>query len=562
MLAACFACAARIAYAQSVVDARERQQAPLFVNDEWERYARIRQIAGDAPYYPWTVRAFGARESDSVALEREGRSHPWRHRESVTRIAWLAGRIRVTPLPARFSGTFNSDFPFGFNDGSVWAGRGLTTALSGGLTARAEWGGRGGGGGQGGEEPRHRWRGRAMVTLTLAPEVFRAENRSFDIMVNGLSGVHAYGDPFEPGLIDHPQRFGEGAYQRLAPGNSTLDIEAYGMRLGLSTANQHWGPARDHPLVLGNNAPGFPHVFVGTSRPTNVFIGRVHGRLVWGRLDASAHSGAAPTDRYRFATGIATLLEPRGVPGLELGFARFFHIRWEPGVVNWANASRPFIGIVREFRQAPSGNPIGDEPDNQIASLFGRWAHPRSGFEVYGEFAKDDYNGTMRDLAGEPDHMAGYLLGLQRASKRDSTRYTVFRAEVLNTRIGPLAASRPEYRFYIHTRVLEGHTHEGQVLGSPGAFGGGAFVVALDRYSPTGRNTVAVSRMLRAEYLGPSGLPENGRADLYQMVTLDGVRFRGSAAITYEITGVLELNRHFARDAFNLRAATGVQFAW
>jgi hypothetical protein len=249
------------------------------------------------------------------------------------------------------------------------------------------------------------------------------------------------------------------------------------------------------------------------------------------------------------------------VPGLELGLARFFHQRWEPGVVNWENISRPFIGIVRNFRRRP-GDPIGDEPDNQIASLFGRWALPASGFEVYGEFAKDDYNQDFRDLAMEPDHLSGYMLGVQRVTRRDSSRYTVLRGEVLNTRISPLATSRPQYRFYIHTRVLQGHTNVGQVLGSAAAFGGGAAVLAMDRYSEQGRTSVTWSRMFRAENIQPSGIADRRRADIFQILTLDGVRFRGRLALTYELTGILELNRHFDRDAFSARLATGAQFAW
>ena len=512
---------------------RARSTRPLFVNDEWERYARIRQIAGDAPLQPWTIRAFSARESRE--LNAPSSLHPW-HGRMELRTRALARGIRVAPLDAALQTTFNSSFPYGYNDGPVWSGRGVTTVLSAGAVIEAPG-----------------------VTLAFAPLAFRAENAPFAL--GSREGRPEFADVFAPSTLDSPQRFGDGAYQRLVGGSSRLEVSAFGVMAAVGTDDQHWGPARDHPLVLGNNAGGFPHVVLGSDGPVDLWIARVHTRLIWGRLDASRYRPRVEP-RYRFATGMALAVTPRGVPGLELGFSRFFHVRWTDGVVNFANISRPFIGVVRDYRRTPT-DPLGNEPDNQIASIFGRWVLPASGVEVYAELGKDDYNKDFRDLAMEPDHIGGALFGLQRVMKRDSTGYRVFRVEALDTRRLTLALNRPQSPFYVHGRLTQGHTNEGQILGSVAAFGGGALVLGVDQYDSDGRVSISASRLMRAEFIAPGeAVGQPAKSDVYHQLTLDGLRFRGRMAATFEVTAVYEANRYFDRDAFNLRTTAGVQYAW
>jgi hypothetical protein len=509
---------------------------PLFVNDEAEVLARIRQDVGDAPAYPWTMRAFSWRESCAIAAPDS--TDAWRY--VVTGSVRRMGAIRVAALPLSLNLVGNSSFPFGHNDGAVWAGRGLTTSLNGGFAIASRF-----------------------VTVVVAPVMFRAENTPFTIAANGYSGAYAFGDAFSAGGIDQPQRFGSGAYQRLSPGNSSVRLEAAGVALGFSTETQHWGPARENPLVLGNNAEGYPHVYAGTARPVRVGLGTLQARMHWGRLQSSPYSVARDDGGYRFASGLGMAFTPKGFEGLEIGFGRFFHLRWSDTVLTLANFARPFIGLVRKTRVAASGNPLGNEPDNQLASVFARWVFPRAGFEFYGEIGKDDYNSDFRELVMEPDHFAAYMLGFQRVVRRGRDGYVVFRGEMLNSRITSIQLNRPEGPLYLHSPLFEGHTYLGQVLGAAAGNGGGAASLAADRYSRHGRTTVSWSRMLRQEFRNAdSGLPEANRADLLQVLSFSGLRLRGRTAITYEVTGVYEFNRDFRTDARNVRVALGVRQAW
>src|SRR4051812_13581693 len=121
----------------------------LFVNSEWERYTRALQDAGLVPLHPWSVRAFGPREQARLWTAA---ANPWSHADALATRPHV-GRVTVDALPVETRAIFNSRFPYGFNDGPVWAGRGLTTLVEGGVTASS-----------------------GPFTLTLAPVAFRAEN--------------------------------------------------------------------------------------------------------------------------------------------------------------------------------------------------------------------------------------------------------------------------------------------------------------------------------------------------------------------------------------------------
>jgi hypothetical protein len=533
-----------VLFAITSAHAQATQAELQWVNGEWERYWRVLQVGGDVPAHPWSSRPFGSEELSQL---RATGDHPWAGR--VLETPFRFWRIEGATLPFDVKTIYNTSFPYGFNEGPVWAGRGLTTVLRGGVSFVA-----------------------GPLSASFAPLAFDAQNTSFALLQNGLQGRPAFGLPY-PGGADMPQRFGDKPYRRLDPGNSFIRLDAGPVTAGFSTAAQHWGPARDHPLVLGSNAGGFPHVFVGTAHPVRLGPLRIHGRTMWGKLYESRYTFMEDINPYRFAAGAVVVVVPVNVPGLEVGGGRFVHVFWSKDVLSRFNLTRPFGKLVG------FGNP-GPNQENQVASVFGRWVFPR-GVEAYGEFAREDGNLSVRHLLAEPDHDAGYLIGLQRvwggAGGRDSAtaiatqepnalaqRRTVVRLELLNTRVTTPHLAPPENPFYTHSPLGQGHTYLGQALGSAGAFGGGAASVAFDRYSPAGRWSVTWTRLMRGQYLTSelNWVPVAQKADVFHALGLDGIVFRGRTALTYELTGVYELNRNFQRDAFNLRAASGVRYAW
>lgn len=496
----------------------------VFVGSEVERYLRLLQVSGDAPLYPWSLRGLSPREVDRV-LPADSAPHPWagRYRLHAGR-ADSAGAARrgprVHPVRPRARLIYNSAFPFGGGDGAVWAGRGVTAAVEGGFAA--EWG---------------------PVSLTVAPMAFVAQNAGFELMpVAPDAGPLT--DPRYPRIIDLPQRFGRGRYARVDPGQSTLRVQALGVQAGVSTADQQWGPASDHPLLLGNNAGGMPHVFLGTAAPAGVGVGRIHGRAVWGTPAESAWVPDSAGGRRLFVGVVAAFL-PRGIPGLEVGGMRLFHLPWDGGAPGARDLLKPVEGLFKaRLDQDPRGN------GNQLASVFFRWVHPRERVELWGEFARDDHSATLRDLVLEPDHASAFVLGGRKVWRREGPTLVSLRAEFLNARPTHLAQVREQPAFYVHSGVRQGHTHRGQLLGSPAAFAGAGSVVALDAYGPRGRWAVEWSRLHRD--VGGDLLPTHSEPAVTHALSLERFLFLGAYDVGARVTGAYELNRNFTEDAFNL----------
>jgi hypothetical protein len=492
----------------------------------FERYQRALQLLGLADPGLMTLRS-GDRLTDSLTTAET--QHPWQ----PTRTRRGAIRDESVALGV----LWNSSFPYGFNDGPVWAGKGATLVGSAGASAR-----------------------KGILTAQIRPVGFLAMNDPFGLAVPSRSDASAFADFVGPDWIDQPQRFGPDRYGRIDPGESFVRVDALGLSAGLSSASEVWGPAYEHPVVLGTNAGGFPRVFAGTSGPTRVGPVAFHGRVFWGRLEESSFRSVLVEARPHFATGMVGVMTVRGLPGLELGGSRFYHIGWPPGGVRDLPWTRVFDLLFNRTRSLPNDSTFAGNEDNQIASLFLRVAPPGAGFEVYGEFGRDDRNSEWVDLAQEPDHDAAYLLGFARAWRsRANERLTVVRGEVLNSRISHLQQGRPQAPFYTHSGAnSHGHTQRGQVLGSVGAYGGGASSLAVDRYYPGGRRTFRWDRIVRRTRLNEYGLPVRGGADVTHAIGIERSRFTSASEWTTSLTIVKEFNQNFRSDAVN--ASIGVTY--
>lgn len=500
----------------------------VFVGSELESYLRDLQLLGEAPLYPWSIRSFSQREVGKLAPADT--TLPWARRYAFD----AKDRARVALLRPGVTVRWNSGFPFGPNAGAVWAGRGFTGAIDGGVAAAY-----------------------GPVSVTVAPLAFRAQNVSFTLMPTADTGRLMFRDPFFSGQgVDVPQRFGPTSYGMLDPGQSTVRVDAIGFAAGFSTANLYWGPAREFPIMLGNNAAGFPHAFFGTSAPANLGVVRLHARVLWGKLYQSAYDGVTAADGLRFASGALVVLTSPYIPGLEVGVTRFIHRVWPEGGLS-------FNDLLGPFQNQFGANAALQVSDNQLASAFFRWVLPRSGFEIYGEYGRDDYNQNLRDLIEEPDHIGGYTVGLAKAF-RVGPIIRVFRFEAQNLQYSVLAQGRGWAPFYTNGSIQQGHTNRGKLLGSYAGLGGAGALAAFDIYHPGGRWTFSWSRVLRRQRGGfaTTGQPDPKGLDVVHTLGANALLFRGRYDITAGLTAVYEFNRDFGNDAFNLNATLGVRLAW
>lgn len=513
------------------------RQREIFAGSELATYLRYMQLTGGAEHFPWSLRPFSPSQIDSLISHDS--AGPWSASYSLGTSLEKARRGWAI-IPPAISARINTGFPYGSNDGPIWAGRGLTTAASAGLALRA-----------------------GALSITLAPVAFRAENYAFELL-GGSAGCPPACSTL---AIDRPERFGSHAYQRLDPGNSSIQVELAGGTMGVSTANEHWGPLDEYPFLLGENAPGFLHAFFGTARPLNALIGRFSGRVIYGRLEQSAFSpvqgseyfvSQAQSGRVRFASGALIVFEPRGFNGLEIGVARFIHSAWPSTGIPKGYLKKPFEAA---FKSSLSAGGIGEfgAVDNQLASAFFRWTFSNSGMEVYGEYGKDDHNYDFRDLVQEPDHDRAYALGFRKVFGYAPSGFSALRAELINFSLPPLARlGRGEGQIYEHGVLRQGHTNRGQLLGADVGYGTAAgSTLSYDRYDRSGRWTWKWIRDVRADagFFYTNGIVNPHATDVIYGLGAERMRFGRTRDVTTSLTLMRDFNRNFSHDVNNLNAS-------
>jgi hypothetical protein len=507
------------------------QAQSISVKDVDEVYLRQLQLLGQVDVGSMTV--FPVRFSDADSLI----DHPWAAhfgREERVPSRWLSSVEAGSKLYG------NTSFPTGGNDGAVWQGKGVTAEVTTGVTAE--------------------WRG---LSLAIRPALIYTQNAAFELAPVDLPNQPPYAYPWR--VIDMPQRFGPDSFWRLDLGQSELSVRGFGVSAGVSTSNLWWGPAQRNAILMGNNAAGFPHAFVGTDRAVSVGIGELEAQWIWGRLEQSDWFDPSLADKKRFLTGMVAAYSPSFLDGLTLGVARVFYA-WVP------EEGLPFGDIflvfqdVRKDPRRTLENPEGDDEYDQLLSLFGRWAIPGAGFEAYAEWARNDHSRDFRDLVLQPGHAAGYTLGLQRVIDLSRQRILAVRLEM--TDLERARHLRPTPTFYAHHIVKQGYTHRGEVIGAAIGPGGNSQHIGADMYAPWGLVGAYLERNVRDNDAFQVWAVTNNTTQKYwehdvslhlglQAVLFprEGVRVGAGAVVSRE------LNRFFAgRDLWNLNVSLSAEW--
>ena len=340
-------------------------------------------------------------------------------------------------LPPELRSVWNSDLPVSMNDGALWAGAGWSARLTTGVRL-----------------------GVGRSTLILAPDFLYQENAPFQFFpfpqnLEPPRKIHA--DPFHPlpESIDKPVRFGDETLDEIGLGQSSLTVRLGAVSLGAATANAWRGPGIRNGIIMSNHAPGFPHLFLRTTRPIETRAGKLEGSWILGRLKESDYFDLDPSNDERSLSGLVLTLQPSFEPGITLGLARVVYAS-KTEKRGWTSAAFDVL------RSAP----------DQIFSLFGRWVFSPAGFEVYGEWARFEQPASFKDFLEFPGHSQGYTAGFQWAARKRGTGVLRVQAEMTN--LEPSGAWRVKSIFSTYTSRLvpQGYTHRGQVIGAgigPGA---------------------------------------------------------------------------------------------
>jgi hypothetical protein len=356
--------------------------------------------------------------------------------------------------------TWNSEIPFSQNEGAMWSGRGWTTRVLTGVGVHL-----------------------GAVSLRLAPELVRAQNREFQYIPGHRHGRSEFIPPWQNDTlsIDMPIRFGEEALLELHPGQSSLSIALGGLALGAGTENHWWGPGLRNAIVLSSQAAGFPHLVARSARPLLTRAGEAEAVWLVGRLSDSPYFSTWEDPGFRSFSGFGATFRPAGETGLTLGMARVVY-----APVNGFGGALARAGdVFLDWSGADDrGRESRENPSEQIFALFGRWVHPRDRLEVYGEWARYRLPLSLRDLLAQPNHTQGYTLGFQWARPAFGSDLLRLQAEATNLEQSATFRLRPIASYYTSIAVPQGYTHGGQVLGAAIGPGASSQWVATDYLAP------------------------------------------------------------------------------
>lgn len=403
---------------------------------------------------------------------------------SITPRLLPLGDVRWAFSGPGIDGTYNSALPFSLNDGPQWAGRGVTMTLSAGARLETD-----------------------RLSISVAPDLVIQQNRIFSILASPAPDRSPYASPWHSGVesADLPLRFGNRRQTILYPGSSWIDYRAGGVSFGFATDEQWWGPGIRNALLLSNNAPGIPQVYLRSSRPLGTPIGAIEFRWFLGGLAESPFFDTLAVNNLRSISAAIATLRVAFDTDLTVGVARSVYA---PVTGVGGLPSHAFDVLTRWNQSADTIGERPAHPSDQLLSLFGRWVFPSSGFEVYAEWAKLFPPG-LREMLVAPQKHQGYTVGLQWVNPLSSATALRIQGEATTLEQTPPALRALVPSFYTSRFVVQGYTNRGQVIGAAIGPGGSSQFLAGDYLAARWRAGLELGRIRWDEdtyYRTPNGV--------------------------------------------------------
>ncbi len=359
---------------------------------------------------------------------------------------------------------YNSAIPYGFNDGYVWKGKGLTNEFSTGVYGNL-----------------------GNFYYTISPVLLYAQNSSFRLAEQRINNISPFNYQFTVGGgIDFVQRYGNNSFVDIAAGQSEIRYLKGYFTAAFSTANFTLGPSTVNPILLSSQAEGFPHLEIGTSKfiPLkwkNIQLGKIKGSLYYGQLKESDFFDENSENDKRYFTALTFSYVVPYVNWLRLGFNRSFY--QDQQFFELVDLTRPLLYFGDEGVILPNGAFINDRFD-QLASFFVEWTFPKANFRGYIEFSKNDFNGSLRNLLVDFEHSRAFTIGIDKKFKTEKTD-VLLTVEHTNLARSRSFLFRPEPPYFIHTFVRQGYTNNGQILGSGIGPGSGSTYLSVSLLQET-----------------------------------------------------------------------------
>jgi len=307
----------------------------------------------------------------------------------------LDNDVSITLSPFLNSTRISSKRPYGWGDNGMLPNPGFQTYMSVGVTVKYKF-----------------------INFTFNPELVIAQNKGFRTGLDNLSQSEIRDKFFYWNYGDFPERYGEGWVVNPWWGQSKLTFQFRAFEIGAATENIWWGPGQFNALTFSNNAQGFPHLTLNTTKPAKTFIGNFETQLIIGKIN---DSGLSPSQYpelnelyfkpfsgdYKYLNALMLSYNPKWVSGLFLGFTRTFQ-QYSKFMGSGFLAYLPvFSGVTKDgygFDKDANGQ------DQQI-TVFGRYVIPKSNSEIYFEFGRRDHSKDWREFVLNPEHARAYILG-------------------------------------------------------------------------------------------------------------------------------------------------------
>ena len=274
----------------------------------------------------------------------------------------------------------------------------------------------------------------SILYMHLQPELVTAQNLPFS----------GFPDTFSSGTIgarflywnigDSPERFGNTTYSKAFWGQSRISLRAGAFELGAGTKNIWWGPGQWNSLIFSNNAPGFPHISLNTTKPAKTFLGTFEGQVLIGRLESS---GLAPTQKeklnisffsplktdWRYLNALMLSYTPKLIPTLSFGYIRTYQY-YNQERPNDLKGWLPILEPMAKEKLFTNGNSViyDNRNQSQQISVFGRYRMTKAKAEVYFQFGRRDHALNWREFIMNPEHARAYQVGFLKIASLPTTK--------------------------------------------------------------------------------------------------------------------------------------------
>lgn len=414
---------------------------------------------------------------------------------SSTLTSGKLGNIQAGFFPFTIQNSLNTRFPYSENNGAAWYGRGNNTEFTGGFYFTSEY-----------------------LSINIQPHIIYQENRDFKYprFITTQNGETLFLAEGIGHSIDAPFRFGTDPYTTIDPGNSSIKLHFKGIEAGISTEPQWWGPMERYPLLMSNNAPGYPHAFIGTREPLHIpYVGKFQFKWMAGFPSESDYYTGPVSGNKRFANAINVSYSPQIFENVTVGFIRMIHSYLGNGL-----QLNDVTAIINPFQKDIEENLAGEDEKNQTASIYLHILFPEANAEIFGEFFREDFSFDSRDFLMEPNHNSAYAFGFQKVSYIPYVDFVKTHLEFTNLTTSQLRQVRPQTFIYSHSKVRHGHTNEGEVFGAAIGPGSNSQLLAIDAYKDQYKFGVFVQRLVDNDNLhfqrGSASLSDGDFGDYFR----------------------------------------------